>query len=102
VHSLDDLFTGIVSQGDTILLKLDVQGYEGEVIRGGREAIKRIKAALLEVSIVPMYETQPTYLEIIRVLADLGFEPFAFFKGFCNEETGQQLQMDILFLNRAC
>jgi FkbM family methyltransferase len=86
VYSLDDVFNDIVSPDDTILLKLDVQGYEEQVIKGARKSINLIKAALLEVSIVPMYENQATYLAIISMMGDLGFHPFAFFKGYCNEK----------------
>lgn len=100
VFTLDSVFDSLVSQSDTILLKLDVQGYEDQVIRGASESIKRIKAALIETSIVPMYEGQSAYLDVIEMMGRHGFEPFAFFKGFCNEETGQQLQLDVLFLNK--
>lgn len=100
VYSLDEVFNDIVNPADTILLKLDVQGYEDQVIKGARDSINLIKAALLEVSIVPMYENQATYQAIISMMGDLGFHPFAFFKGYCNEKTGESLQLDILFLNQ--
>jgi len=100
VFTLDDVFDSITSCGDTILLKLDVQGYEDQVIIGASSSIKRIKAALVEVSIVPMYEGQSLYIDIIRMMSDFGFEPYAFLKGYCNENTGQQLQLDVLFLNQ--
>ena len=99
IYALDDLFSDIVSADDAVLLKLDVQGYEKEVIAGAATSISQIKAVLVEMSLVKMYQNQPLWLEMIQIMNNKGFTPFAVFKGFCDEKTGQSLQIDVLFVN---
>jgi FkbM family methyltransferase len=57
-----------------ILIKLDVQGYEDRVIRGGRETFKITKACILEVNLDNLYEGQAEFKEIIELLYALGFK----------------------------
>jgi FkbM family methyltransferase len=68
--SLDELADG----RDVSLLKLDVQGGEMEAIRGGREALARTGAVLMEVTFVSHYEDDATFQELNRAMLDLGFE----------------------------
>jgi len=56
-----------------ILIKLDVQGYEDRVIRGGQETFDIAKACILEVNIVNLYERQATFKDITTLLYELDF-----------------------------
>ncbi len=57
-----------------VLIKIDVQGYEDRVIRGGRETFRRrAKALILEVGLDSLYENQPTYKDILFLLDELGY-----------------------------
>ncbi len=56
-----------------ILVKLDVQGYEDRVIRGGAEVLSRAKACILEVLIDGLYEGQPRFEDLVGLLDRLGF-----------------------------
>jgi FkbM family methyltransferase len=68
--TLDELAGG----EDVALLKLDVQGGEMEAIRGGREALARTAAVLMEVTFVSHYEDDAGFQELNRAMLDLGFE----------------------------
>ena len=68
--TLDELADGC----DVSLLKLDIQGGEMEAICGGREALARTGAVLMEVTFVSHYEDDATFQELNRVMLDLGFE----------------------------
>ncbi len=57
-----------------ILIKLDVQGYEDRVIRGGMETFKRAIACIVEVSIDRLYEGQAQFQDIFQLLHQLGFD----------------------------
>jgi FkbM family methyltransferase len=46
----------------------DIQGAEGEMIRGGRRALERTRYLFTEYSDDEMYEGQPTLAEILRLL----------------------------------
>ena len=51
-----------------ILIKIDVQGYELEVLKGSKKILSRIDYLLLEVSKSRMYSNQPVEKEIVNFL----------------------------------
>lgn len=55
------------------LLKIDVQGFEKEVIDGCGELLSSFDYIYCECSFVELYESQPLAPEIISTLADRGF-----------------------------
>jgi len=57
-----------------ILLKLDVQGFEDRVIRGGQETLRKAKACIVEVSLDRLYENQATFQNLSTCLYELGYE----------------------------
>jgi len=71
------LDTAIANLSETlvpnVLIKLDVQGYEDRVIRGGLETFQKAKACILEVSFDGLYETQATFKDLLLLLYDLGY-----------------------------
>lgn len=56
-----------------LIVKIDVQGYECRVLRGGLETVARAKAIEIEVGIEPLYEAQGSLAEVDSLLAPLGF-----------------------------
>lgn len=58
---------------DELLIKLDVQGFEDRVIRGGERTFARARACLLEISFFPLYAQQATFHELYLTLHRLGF-----------------------------
>ncbi len=81
-------------------LKLDVQGYEHQVLAGATQCLERIAAIQIELSLRPLYAGQATFLPMMQHLADLGFDPVAFEPGFADMDTGEYLQVDGIFRNR--
>ena len=55
-----------------LMVKIDTQGYEGEVIAGGGECLKRTAVVICECSFERMYENQPLFEEVAARLASLG------------------------------
>jgi FkbM family methyltransferase len=55
-----------------ILLKLDVQGFEDRVLRGGARVLLQCQAVLLEVCIDPLYEGQADFLGLAQLLQTAG------------------------------
>ncbi len=83
-----------------VLLKLDVQGYEKQVLAGAKNTLPRIDYVLVEVSFRPLYEGESTFDEIFAFLNGFGFEflqPVSFFP---DPASGRYLQMDALFGRR--
>ena len=86
-----------ISLEGPVLLKLDVQGYEPQVLEGATETLKRVDYVLLEASFRQLYEGEKTFMEIARTMQDRGFE-FLRPMGWLNDpRTGETLQMDALF-----
>ena len=62
------------------LLKIDVQGYEYEIIQHGKEKIKSSLVIQLETSPIPLYKNEKTSSEVINQLEKLGFSLHMFNK----------------------
>lgn len=80
-----------------VLLKLDVQGYEANVLKGAVEILKKVDYVLLETSFKPMYEGELLFTEILQFMGNCGFKflrPMDFLR---NDKTGEILQVDALF-----
>ena len=81
-----------------MLVKMDVQGFEDHVIRGGRETIARAAAVISEVSFAGLYEGQPLFEDILSLMRSLGFRCGGMLGGFCDKQTGEMLEADALFI----
>ena len=62
------------------LLKIDVQGYEYEIIQHGKEKIKNSLVIQLETSPIPLYKNEKTSSVVINQLEKLGFSLHMFNK----------------------
>lgn len=88
-----------LSAGDIVrpaLLKIDVQGYELEVLRGAESLLDRFDHVYVEASFVPLYDGQPLFDEIEAFLAARGFRE----QGRYNlslDGDGRPVQADFLF-----
>lgn len=78
-------------------LKIDTQGYEWQVLDGAGAILPRMSGVLCELSLVPLYEGQRLWLEIIRRLEDEGFTLWSIHRGFTDPRDGRTLQVDALF-----
>jgi FkbM family methyltransferase len=81
VRRLDSIFDDLVG-GDgksKVYLKMDTQGFDLEVMNGATACLGRIAALQSEITVVPIYDGLPTYLESLGYLASIGFYPSAFF-----------------------
>lgn len=72
VVPLDDA-VDVASLPRPILLKIDVQGLELDVLRGGEKSLASIERLYIEVSFVPLYVGQAIAHEIVAWLAERGF-----------------------------
>jgi FkbM family methyltransferase len=77
------------------LIKLDVQGFELEVLRGGILALENARWVLSEVSFQPIYEGQVLFSELATFLAQHGYETYAF--GHSVRAGVPLVQLDVLF-----
>lgn len=81
-----------------LLLKLDVQGYELEVLRGGASTLAAAEVVILEVALIPYNEGAPLFAEVVAFMAAAGFVAYDFC-GQSRRETDRALfQTDVVFV----
>jgi FkbM family methyltransferase len=95
-----DGFKSNFSKYSKIFLKIDTQGYEWNVLQGAKEFLKDVAVVQLEMSFVSLYKDQKLFNDIFTFLYHFGFEIYDVEPGFTNEVTGQQYQVDCVFVNR--
>jgi FkbM family methyltransferase len=98
VNRLDNLCT--LSREDRALLKIDVQGYEKQVLEGAPRVLGSCRAVIAEMSLLPLYEGQVLAKELWNQLTEEGFEPWSLEPGFRHPATGRMLQLDGIFVRR--
>ena len=72
IRTLDEVAEGLTGN---ILLKIDTQGYERQIIEGGRQTVARVKGILMELPIIHVYDGEWQFHEAAKFMADAGFVP---------------------------
>lgn len=101
IGRLDDFSDARLETAQSILLKIDTQGYEKEVLAGAQKLLGKIKGVQVELSLAKLYTGQAEYREIISLLEGHGFELWSITPGFVDPATGRMLQMDGIFFRPA-
>ena len=97
LYKLDTAGPKYIDQATNTFVKIDTQGFEWQVIQGAEKVLPRIKGILCETSIMPLYEGQHLWLEMITKFEDLGYTLWSIQKGFSDERDGRSLQVDLVF-----
>lgn len=95
--TLDSVSEEILAGSKVPFLKIDVQGYEMQVLNGAMQTLPKICGILCELSLVELYEGQKLWIDIIRWLEDKGFALWAIQNGFTDPRNGRTLQVDAIF-----
>jgi len=80
------------------LLKLDVQGYEVEVLKGASRRLASCEFVLLEASLIPVNRACPLVADVVAFMAGNGFRLFDL-GDVVRRRDGTLWQMDLLFVN---
>jgi FkbM family methyltransferase len=91
-----DQFIHIIRPKDLVFLKIDVQGFEYEVLLGGHNFLQHVEYIYCESSFVELYLGQKLFSEISCHLSEYGFVVKGFFNEIYNSD-GELIQADILF-----
>jgi FkbM family methyltransferase len=94
---LDD-YVDKVEVEPKVLLKIDVQGYEDRVLRGGLQFLKRVDWIVVEVSFRPLYEGQGQFADVYDFLVKQGFSYSGNVEQLLSPSDGSILQADALFV----
>ena len=95
VTTLELLTSELKLKPQNMLLKMDVQGFESEVLKGAGSLLKVIPACYLEVSLSVLYDGEFDLVQILDYLANYGHKVIDLHRGV-SSKTGDLLQIDIL------
>jgi len=94
---LDSVASIYLEKSHQPFLKIDTQGYEWQVLNGACAILPRLKGILCELSLIPLYEGQRLWLDIIYDLQSKGFTLWSIQRGFTDQRDGRTLQVDATF-----
>jgi FkbM family methyltransferase len=100
VQTLDQAASYFLETAEHPFLKIDVQGFEEQVMAGGKHTLERCVGLQIELSLMELNSGQMLFSEMLRVLEDLGFTVYRMFPAWIDVRDGRWLQADvILFRN---
>jgi FkbM family methyltransferase len=82
-------------------IKLDVQGYEIEVLRGGTRTLESVEAVLMEVNLLPLHEGAPLFHESAEYLGKHGFQVYDICGFMRRPYDGALWQADVIFVRHS-
>jgi FkbM family methyltransferase len=97
VESLDKI-SDTLNLDLPMLIKIDVQGFERQVILGGMNTIQKASVLIVEVSFYDLYEDQEYFDSIYSLLFGLGFKYMGNYDQLISPKDGSILQADALFI----
>jgi len=92
---LDDSMKGV---REIDLLKLDLQGFELEALKGCGNLLDHVKIISTEVEFVPLYDNQPLFGDIDTYIRSKGFRLFNLYDLY-TQSDGQLTAGDAVYLN---
>ncbi len=83
---------------EPFIIKIDVQGYEIEVMSGGKEFIKKADMIIIETSFFKLYEGGPLFADVYGFLIKNGFVYAGSFEQLISPINDAVLQQDSVFV----
>ncbi len=96
VLPLDEVLAPYLDRYSSVFVKVDTQGFEDAVLAGSRASLDRIRGIQLELSLVPLYRGEPSYLPIMSQLREHGFEPHLILETNFSFHLRRQIQFDLV------
>jgi FkbM family methyltransferase len=102
VRTLDGVLPGLRERlGFTRpYLKIDTQGFDIEVLRGGAKSLPAVKALQTEASVRRIYKGMPRYTETIHYLDECGFDITGLYP-VSRDNALRLVEFDCVMINRA-
>ena len=97
LRRLDSIGSEYLRPNSKLLIKIDTQGFEHEVIKGAPKILGIAGGVHIELSMVPLYEGQVLYDDLIAQLKSLGFKLWVLDPMFFDQKSGRLLCVDATF-----
>jgi FkbM family methyltransferase len=99
IRRLDEIIQELDIE-DNLLIKIDVQGFEDKVIRGGENVISQAKVLIVETTFETLYDGQPLWKDIFGLLSNMGFSYMGNLSQMESPLDGSILQADSIFVKK--
>lgn len=98
VRLLDEVLPTLsLPQDARIFIKMDVQGFEKNVLFGGMETFRKARAVLTEINLDPLYVGQPSFNELHDLFTGMGLHYSGNFDQW-QQDDGRIVAVDALYL----
>ena len=97
INRLDTVASKYLTTDNNVFIKIDTQGFEWQVLDGATETLKNAQGVLCEMSLVPLYEGQRLWMDMLKRLENEGFTLWAIQRGFTDPRDGRSLQINGIF-----
>ena len=87
-----------MNRESNILLKLDVQGFEIEVIEGAKRMLELCEAIIMEVSFFKFQKDAPEFYDVIQYMKKIGYVVYDIFDGLNRPIDNALAQKDLIFV----
>lgn len=81
------------------LLKIDVQGAECSVLKGGVNTLEKTKVVILEISFFDYYDNQTSFMDVEKIIHPLGFRLFTISEISNNPMNGRTDWVEVIYIN---
>ena len=99
MRTLDAVLQERPQLSEPLFVKLDVQGAELDVLRGGQVALKSSEVIQLEVALMNYNAGAPEAIDVFQFMADRGFVMYDIC-GFVRPNPSYLVQVDVLFVRK--
>ena len=106
IRRLDDVFNSVLPTGidpaapGKLLVKIDTQGSDIDVLRGAERILGFVSVLVIELSLIPLYEGAPRYIDALRYVEDAGFSLAAVVPVGHDAGSGVPIELDGCFVRR--
>jgi FkbM family methyltransferase len=100
LKTLDELAPQWLTPQKKLFLKIDTQGYEAHVLAGATQTLRQAQGLYLEMSLVPLYEGQVLFDELLDRIRSYGFTLWSIEPEFADPRTGRLLQVNGVFFRQ--
>ena len=98
VARLDDIIARYVAaDAGPLALKMDTQGFEGEVLKGAEATLARVALVYFEASLTVLYDGAPSFTDLARFLEARGFRCLSIASAMVDGKTYEMLQVDVTY-----
>lgn len=98
IFKLNSVAPAYLGKSRRPFLKIDTQGFEWQVLDGASEILPKMQGIHCELSLVPLYEGQRLWMDMIRRIEKEGFKLWSIQQGFIDPHDGRTLQVDAVFM----